>query len=316
MTEWGDYASTSNYSSRAREAKLAAIRKMIERAKPRVIWDIGGNDGSYSRPLASLTERILCLDIDPLAVNQNYIACREERIVNVLPLVVDFTNPSPAMGFANRERLALSQRAKPDLAMLLAFVHHLAIKHNLPFAHLARSLASLCKQLIIEFVPKHDPQVRRLLTNRQDLPENYTEEQFREAFAAHFVTIEEMPSCRHRPQTIFDGAKIVFQMSIAHGLKSLSRLAEVPIVAVILSALYPVIFLLSLNWYALSPVRLLFVILAVVGAVLLIYLLLQLVLWAAFAGLSALWGYKVHGGPNNRFGPESSHSFVMLLFSS
>ena len=150
----GRLRSHSNYSCRASEAKLAAVRQMAEQVKPRVIWDIGGNDGKYSRALADIAQRIVCMDSDPLAVNQNYMACRNGGIANVIPLIVDFTNPSPGIGFANQERPALEQRGKPDLAMVLASIHHLAITHGLPFSYIARYLASLCRHLIVEFVPK------------------------------------------------------------------------------------------------------------------------------------------------------------------
>ena len=193
MTEWGDYASHSNYSCRASEAKLAAVRQMAEQVRPRVIWDIGGNDGKYSRALAGIAQRIVCLDSDPVAVNQNYMACRNGGIANVIPLIVDFTNPSPGIGFANQERPALEKRGKPDLAMVLALIHHLAITHCLPFSFIARYLASLCRHLIIEFVPGHDPQVQRLLLNRKNVFEDYTEDRFREAFSKYFSILHEAP---------------------------------------------------------------------------------------------------------------------------
>jgi hypothetical protein len=173
VTEWGKYAPCSSYSCGASDAKLSAVRRMIQQVKPRVIWDIGGNDGRYSRALSRFAEHIVCIDADPMAVNQNYLACRDEGIVNVIPLLADFTNPSPDSGFANRERPALERRGKPDLALALALIHHLVITHNLPFTQVAGYLATLCRYLIIEFVPRHDPQVERLLLNRKDVFEDY-----------------------------------------------------------------------------------------------------------------------------------------------
>ena len=121
------------------------------------------------------------------------MACRNGGIANVIPLIVDFTNPSPGIGFANQERPALEKRGKPDLAMVLALIHHLAITHCLPFSFIARYLASLCRHLIIEFVPVHDPQVQRLLLNRKNVFEDYTEDRFREAFSKYFSILHEAP---------------------------------------------------------------------------------------------------------------------------
>jgi hypothetical protein len=192
-TEWGDYASSSNYSAPAIDAKLAAVRQMVQQVKPGVIWDIGGNDGRYARALSDIAQRIVCIDSDPGAVNRNYMICRHEGIANVIPLTVDFTNPSPNIGFANRERLGLEQRGKPDLAMLLALVHHLAFTHNLPLSRIAAFLAELCRHVIVEFVPKHDPNAERLLLNRKDVFDDYSEEGFRMAFSKHFSILREAP---------------------------------------------------------------------------------------------------------------------------
>jgi ribosomal protein L11 methylase PrmA len=130
------------------------------------------------------------MDIDPEAVNKNYLQCKRDGITNITPLVVDINNPTPAFGFANRERRALSDRGRPDLVVALALVHHLAIANNLPFAHIAGFLAGQCRSLVIEFVPKSDSQVQRLLLNRKDIFDEYSEERFREAFSSAFTIIE------------------------------------------------------------------------------------------------------------------------------
>jgi hypothetical protein len=95
-------------------------------------------------------------------------------------------NPSPATGWANEERLSLEQRGPADLAMALALVHHLAIANNVPLPRVAEAFARLGRALVIEFVPKADSQVVRLLRNRPDIFPDYTPEGFERAFARHF----------------------------------------------------------------------------------------------------------------------------------
>ncbi len=73
--------------------------------------------------------------------------------------------------------------------LALALIHHLAIGHNLPLDRIAGYLARLGRVLVIEFVPKSDAQVSRLLLSRADIFPNYTKEQFERAFARYF-TIE------------------------------------------------------------------------------------------------------------------------------
>jgi ribosomal protein L11 methylase PrmA len=70
--------------------------------------------------------------------------------------------------------------------LALALVHHLAISNNLPLDHIARFMADVGRSLIIEFVPKSDSQVRRLLAGRDDIFDQYTREHFEHSFRQHF----------------------------------------------------------------------------------------------------------------------------------
>ena len=190
-TEWGAYYADTNYSDEALAAKQRIVREMVALAKPVTIWDVGANNGAFARAVADLAREIVCMDVDPQAVNANYLACRNDGATNILPLIADCTNPSPAIGFSNKERLALDDRGSPDLIMALALIHHLAISHNLPFAHLARHFAGRCEHLLIEFVAKSDSQVHRLLANRKDIFRDYSEERFREVFSDYFSIVLE-----------------------------------------------------------------------------------------------------------------------------
>ena len=77
--------------------------------------------------------------------------------------------------------------------MALALVHHLAISNNLPLPMVAQFFAEIADKLIIEFVPKTDSQVRRLLATREDIFPNYTEEHFESAFAQQFQIVNRTP---------------------------------------------------------------------------------------------------------------------------
>jgi hypothetical protein len=125
--------------------------------------------------------------VDPAAVERNYRRVRAEGETGILPLLLDLTNPSPAQGWAGRERLSLEERGPADAVMALALIHHLAIGHNLPLEQIARYLARIGRQLIIEFVPKSDSQVKRLLLSRPDIFPGYTKEGFEESFGRHYT---------------------------------------------------------------------------------------------------------------------------------
>jgi len=51
----------------------------------------------------------------------------------------------------------------------------------------------MCEHLIIEFVPKSDSQVQRLLTSRKDIFQNYTQENFEHCFNEFFSILEASP---------------------------------------------------------------------------------------------------------------------------
>jgi hypothetical protein len=66
-------------------------------------------------------------------------------------------------------------------------VHHLAISNNLPLKNIARFFNRICNSLIIEFVPKSDAQVQRLLSSREDVFPNYTQQAFEHEMGRHFT---------------------------------------------------------------------------------------------------------------------------------
>ena len=102
---------------------------------------------------------------------------------------MDFTNPSSAIGFASQERYSLNSRGKADLGLALALIHHLSISNNIPLRYIAKYFSSLCNYLIIEFIPKEDSQVQRLLLSRNDIFSEYTHENFIKDFSTYFEII-------------------------------------------------------------------------------------------------------------------------------
>jgi ribosomal protein L11 methylase PrmA len=185
-TEWADYTSDNNYSAEAAGAKQALVTGMLRRRAPTTVWDLGANTGAYSRAACTVAARVVSFDIDPAAVERNYRRVRAEGETRILPLRMDLTNPSPALGWAHHERQSLEQRGPADALLALALVHHLAIGHNLPLERIAAFFARLGRALVIEFVPKSDSQVQRMLRSRPDIFPTYTREGFEAAFRTSF----------------------------------------------------------------------------------------------------------------------------------
>jgi ribosomal protein L11 methylase PrmA len=185
-TEWGEYYSATNYSSDSLKQKGEIVGKMIEKVAPKSLWDLGANNGLFSREGSKRGILTIASDIDPVAVEKDYLAIKQNGEKKLLPLVIDLTNPTAAIGWANQERDSFIQRGPVDLSMALALIHHLAISNNVPLGSVAAFLASVSKWAIVEFVPKSDSQVKRLLATRKDIFTKYNEEGFEEAFGEYF----------------------------------------------------------------------------------------------------------------------------------
>jgi hypothetical protein len=203
-TEWGDYytASSGHYTSSAFEHKKQVVSQFLERIHPITIWDLGGNTGEFSRLATGMGSYTIAFDIDPAAVEQNYLQVKKNKDTLMLPLVMDFTNPSPSLGWHNQERHSLLERAPADALLALALIHHLAISNNVPLPLLAEYFQSLGKSLVIEWVPKDDSQVQKLLASRQDIFSDYHQESFEAAFGNYFH-IKEKVSIQDSPRVLY-----------------------------------------------------------------------------------------------------------------
>jgi ribosomal protein L11 methylase PrmA len=201
-TVWGNYYDATNYTETAFAHKHRVINTTLVRLRPAVVWDLGANDGTFSRLVADQGVGVIAFDVDQAAVEKNYGRVVARREPTLLPLVMDLTNPSPACGWAGQERQSLAERGPADVALALALVHHLAIGHNVPFDRLSAFFASVARALVIEFVPKEDSQVQRMLATREDVFSDYTQDAFERAFAREF-RIEESTTVEESRRTIY-----------------------------------------------------------------------------------------------------------------
>jgi hypothetical protein len=189
-SEWVNYYSFTNYTDTAFDKKKQIIQEITTNLKPELIWDIGANTGEFTKIAAKNGSNCIAFDVDPLAVESLYLNIKNSKVENILPLILDIANPSPSIGWHNKERGNLEVRDKPGLIMALALLHHLSISNGIPFQKIAEYFAKLSEYLIIEFVPKNDSQVQLLLASREDVFSCYTEEKFVEAFTTQFELVK------------------------------------------------------------------------------------------------------------------------------
>ena len=192
-TLWSTYSTHLNYSEAAQAAKRQIVATMLGAASPvplRSVWDLGANTGEYSRLAADAGARVIAFDGDHAVVEAHFREASTRGDGRILPLLQNLSNPSPAMGWAHAERRSLVERGPADLCLALALIHHLAIGGNVPLGRIAELFGGITKRLIVEFVPKEDSQVGRMLALRDDVFADYTEDAFRTAFAEVFTILQ------------------------------------------------------------------------------------------------------------------------------
>lgn len=183
---WGDYSTHNSYLPKETEDKVNVIKNIVTEHQPHTVVDIGCNDGLFSTTALDAGAKLaIGFDFDHPSLNRAFTRANKENL-NFLPLYMDLANPSPGQGFAGTERPNLSQRlGKADLVLALAVVHHLAIGKNIPLERAIEYIASLGKSALIEFVPKNDDMVQRMLAIREDVFGDYTRDMFVTAIEKH-----------------------------------------------------------------------------------------------------------------------------------
>lgn len=177
-TYWADYAAVNSYSDQEKQEKQAFVRTATCEWGSHSVLDLGGNSGDYSQAaLAGGASRAYCVDGDVDALEIAY-AHRKAGATGLLPLVIDWSDPSPGQGWAGKERQPLETRLQVDTVLALAVIHHIVIGGNVPLQQFVDQLFVFGKTVIVEFVPKSDPMVQGLLRGRSDIFEDYTEDDF------------------------------------------------------------------------------------------------------------------------------------------
>lgn len=192
-TMWHDYyrdPNFSNYSSESFDHKKQLVADFLKKINPNTVLDLGSNLGIFSRIANDMGLLTIAADNDPAAVEKNYLSCIKDNTKLILPLIIDVINPSPDIGWENKERISFIKRCKIDTVMALALVHHLAISNNLPLDRIASYFSTLCNNLITEFIPKNDSNVKKLLLRREDIFPNYNQKEFEYQFRKYFTILE------------------------------------------------------------------------------------------------------------------------------
>lgn len=196
-TSWSGYRQSNTYSDDDDRRKQAFVAEVAAAQKPTLTWDMGCNDGAYSRIAAENSERVVAFDFDHATVEALYRSLKQEGNSKILPLVSNLADPSPALGWRGLERKTLADRGAPDLMLALALIHHVSISANIPIADFLQWARDLDTTLLVEFPKRTDPMVRALLANKHEgANPDYEEGNFERQLEQRFTVErrEELPS--------------------------------------------------------------------------------------------------------------------------
>lgn len=175
-TVWGEYAHDNSYASAEAQAKRRFVSEMVTATKPDQLFDLGCNSGDYSvAALEAGAGNVVGFDFDHGAL-ERALHRFDGQDAAFLPLWLDAANPSPSQGWGQSERKGMAERARADALIALAFIHHIVIGRNVPLDMALDWLVAMAPVGIIEFPPKSDPMVQKLLSQRDDIFPDYNEE--------------------------------------------------------------------------------------------------------------------------------------------
>ena len=202
---WSAYGERAHYTDADLGAKEAFVREALADRQRGLVWDLGANDGRFSRIAAETADCVVAADADPLVVDMLYRDLRESGERRILPLLMDLADPSPARGWRSVERPGFLDRGPADAVLALALVHHLAITDNVPLDEVVAFFAQVTGEvLVVEFPTVDDPMVQRLLAaKREGLHADYRLEVFEELLEARFEVV--------RRQPLAEGTRTLFQ---------------------------------------------------------------------------------------------------------
>jgi SAM-dependent methyltransferase len=189
---WSGYLDgKSLYSDAQLAQKEAFVREALDLARPQTMLDVGANEGRFSVLVARQGAAVVAIDSDPAVMGTLWRTSSKENL-DILPLVVDLTRPTPAVGWRNQECASFLERARGgfDLVMMLAVVHHMLVTERIPLEDLLELADDLSRgYVLIEFVAPPDAMFQRIVRGRDELYSHISQPWFETAALSRFELV-------------------------------------------------------------------------------------------------------------------------------
>jgi 2-polyprenyl-3-methyl-5-hydroxy-6-metoxy-1,4-benzoquinol methylase len=193
-SEWAEYVGPKqHFTDEYLKQKDDFVNQTLAGLKPRTVLDVGCNTGYFSRIAARNGASVVSLDQDAVSVGNVWRTASEEGL-DILPLVVDITRPSPGIGWRNSECPSFLERitGKFDAVLMLAVIHHMLVTERVPLPEIIKLFSEITTDtLIIEFVAPEDPMFKIIARGRDHLFKDLTNDSFRRECSKHFKIIRE-----------------------------------------------------------------------------------------------------------------------------
>lgn len=191
-TTWNHYYDETVLDEKYVNDKLSIVTAWLKEIPVKTLLDTGTNTGLFAKAAATHAETVIAIDSDTDCIDSLYKHCKQTGNTNILPLLIDICQPTPSTGWRNKERISFLSRCGVDMVLALAIIHHLVIGKNVPLQQVAETLSSLTEYLIIEFVPKEDEKVKRMILHRKDIFPYYTVKAFEDTFSSFFEVLHKV----------------------------------------------------------------------------------------------------------------------------
>jgi hypothetical protein len=181
---WGSYHEDVREKAERFDRIIEIVKSMDGPLETAV--DLGGNQGRFSRLLASRIDglRVVCVDCDEMAVDRGFVQTRQEAGTGR----VTFANYD-FMGGAAMFRFPLPvERFRADVVLALAVTHHLILGQKFNVDDVMGYIGAYSRKYVLaEFMPLG------LWSKGQEVavPVWYTVDWFRTAFSRRFKIIHE-----------------------------------------------------------------------------------------------------------------------------
>jgi SAM-dependent methyltransferase len=170
--------------------KENTVREILEELKPTRVLDLGANTGKFSEIACEFSDKVIALEFDKDCIDFIENRITETQNEKLSTLLGDLSQTSPDFGLLGKEHFSIFKRAKADMVMVLALVHHLALPKMIPFELISVMLYEFSsKYVLVEFIEKTDRKVIQLVKNN---PRYYpTKEEFEKLIQQKFRIVKQ-----------------------------------------------------------------------------------------------------------------------------